>query len=59
MLASQDVGYTIEQMRLFAIGERTNDRGLMQTVADRMSEAETLAVAQYMASLMAPRAEDE
>jgi len=59
MLAGQDVGYTIEQMRLYATGKRTNDRGLMQTVADRMSEAETLAVAQYVASLMAPRAEED
>ncbi|EGV16708.1 c-type cytochrome [Thiocapsa marina] len=58
-LAGQDVGYTLEQMRLYAAGERTNDRGLMQTVADRMSEAETLAVAQYIASLMVLDAEEE
>lgn len=58
-LAGQDVGYTVEQMRRYAAGERTNDRGLMQTVADRMSEAETLAVAQYIASLMVLETEEE
>ena len=58
-LAGQDVGYTLEQMRRYAAGERTNDRGLMQTVADRMSEAETLAVAQYIASLMILDTEEE
>ncbi|NCC29290.1 MAG: cytochrome c4 [Gammaproteobacteria bacterium] len=58
-LAGQDVGYTLEQMRLYAAGERTNDRGLMQTVADRMSEAETLAVAQYIASLIVLDTEEE
>ncbi|MFB1487151.1 MULTISPECIES: cytochrome c [unclassified Thiocapsa] len=58
-LAGQDVGYTVEQMRRYAVGERTNDRGLMQTVADRMSEAETLAVAQYVASLMVLETEEE
>jgi mono/diheme cytochrome c family protein len=31
----------------------------MQTVADRMSEAETLAVAQYIASLMILDTEEE
>ena len=50
-LAGQDIDYMIVQMRHFAAGERTNDRGLMQTVADRLSEAETLAVAQFTASL--------
>lgn len=50
-LAGQSVDYTVEQMRRFASGERTNDRGLMQTVADRLTEEETQAVAQYLASL--------
>ena len=58
-LAGQDIGYTVEQMRRYAAGERTNDRGLMQTVADRMSEAETLAVAQYIASLTVLETEKE
>ncbi|UHD18340.1 c-type cytochrome [Thiocapsa bogorovii] len=58
-LAGQDIGYTLEQMRRYAAGERTNDRGLMQTVAERMSEAETLAVAQYIASLMVLDTEEE
>jgi cytochrome c553 len=58
-LAGQDVGYTVEQMRSYAAGERTNDRGLMQTVADRMSETETQAVAQYIASLMILDTEEE
>lgn len=58
-LAGQDVGYTLEQMRLYAAGERTNDRGLMQAVAQRMSEAENLAVAQYIAGLVVVESEEE
>lgn len=58
-LAGQDVGYTLEQMRLYAAGERTNDRGLMQAVAERMSEAENLAVAQYIAGLVVVESEEE
>jgi cytochrome c553 len=50
-LAGQDIGYTLEQMRLYAAAERTNDRGLMQAVASRMNEADKHAVAQYVASL--------
>nr|WP_207162339.1 c-type cytochrome [Thiocapsa imhoffii] len=51
-LAGQNVDYTVEQMRRYATGERTNDRGLMQTVADRMDEQDILAVAQFVASLV-------
>jgi cytochrome c553 len=50
-LAGQDVGYTLEQMRLYAAAERTNDRGLMQAIASRMNEADKQAVAQFVASL--------
>jgi cytochrome c553 len=50
-LAGQDVGYTLEQMRLYAAAERTNDRGLMQAIASRMNESDKLAVAQFVASL--------
>lgn len=57
-LAGQSADYVIEQMRLYAAGERTNDRGLMQTVADRITGEETLAVAQYIASLVEPDPEE-
>jgi len=50
-IAAQHVEYTIEQIKQFASGKRKNDKRLMQAVASRMSEDETKAVAQYLASL--------
>lgn len=59
LVAGQSVDYTLEQMRRFATRERTNDRGLMQTVAERLTENETRAVAQYIASLSLSDIADE
>jgi cytochrome c553 len=50
-LAGQHADYTIDQMRQYAAGQRTNGRRLMQTVAKRMTDAEARAVAEYIASL--------
>lgn len=50
-LAGQYTVYTIDQMQRFADGRRTNDKRLMQTVAARLGEADTRAVAEYIASL--------
>ena len=50
-LAAQHAEYTIAEMELFAAGKRTNDLRLMQTVANRMTEEEIRAVAEYIASL--------
>lgn len=58
-LAGQSIDYTLEQMRRFAAGERANDRGLMQTVSDRLTDDEIQAVAQYIASLNGLDAEEE
>lgn len=52
-LAGQYTVYTIDQMQRFADGRRTNDRRLMQTVAARLDEAKTRAVAEYVASMEA------
>jgi len=50
-VAGQHVEYTLEQMRQYATGKRTNGKKVMRTVAERLTEEETLAVAEYMASL--------
>ncbi|MDP1984454.1 MAG: c-type cytochrome [Sulfuritalea sp.] len=50
-VAAQHVEYTLDQIKQFATGKRKNDKRLMQAVASRMSEDETKAVAQYLASL--------
>lgn len=49
-LAGQHADYTMDQLKLFATGKRKNDRRLMQAVADRMTEQEIRAVAEYLAS---------
>jgi cytochrome c553 len=52
MLAGQDAGYTLQQMRNFDHDIRTNDRGrLMRTVAGRMNEEEMRAVSEYIAGM--------
>lgn len=48
-LAGQHAEYTIDQLKLFAAGKRKNDRRLMQAVANRMTEGEIRAVAEYLA----------
>lgn len=50
-VAAQHVEYTVDQIKQFATGKRKNDKRLMQAVASRMTEDETMAVAQYLASL--------
>jgi len=50
-VAGQHVDYTLDQFRLYAAGKRTNGARVMQAVAERMSEQEARAVAEYMASM--------
>ncbi len=51
-LAGQHSEYIYQQLKKFQTGERDNDKGLsMQSVAAKMSEAEMLAVAEYLTSL--------
>lgn len=51
-LAGQHREYTLQQMQQFHSGTRTNDRGrVMRALAERMSEAEMKAVAEYIAGL--------
>jgi len=50
-VAGQHVDYALDQFRLYATGKRTNGSRVMQAVANRMSEEETRAVSEYMASL--------
>jgi cytochrome c553 len=50
-LAGQNPEYTVDAMKLYAHGKRTNGVKVMRTVAERMTEQEMQAVAQYLASL--------
>ncbi len=50
-VAGQNVEYLLEQFRLYAAGKRTNGTRVMRTIAERMSEKETRAVSEYMASM--------
>ncbi|MDD5390897.1 MAG: c-type cytochrome [Gallionellaceae bacterium] len=50
-VAGQHVDYVLDQFRLYAAGKRTNGARVMQAVAERMSEQEARAVAEYMASM--------
>lgn len=50
-VAGQHVDYVLDQFRLYATGKRTNGARVMQTVAERMTEEEARAVAEYMASM--------
>lgn len=50
-VAGQHVEYTMGQFRLYASGKRNNGARVMQAVAERMTEQETRAVAEYMASM--------
>lgn len=54
-LAGQYPAYVLDQMQRFADGRRTNDKRLMQTIARRLGETETRAVAEYIASLEAQK----
>ncbi len=50
-VAGQSAEYTLEQFRLYAAGKRPYGKKVMRTVAERLSEKEARAVAEYMASL--------
>ncbi len=50
-VAGQNVEYTLEQFKLYAAGKRTNGTKVMQTIAERMTEQETRAIAEFMASM--------
>jgi len=51
-VAGQHQAYTIDQMMHFKNGTRTNDRiKMMRTVAERMTDEEVRAVAEYLAGL--------
>jgi len=50
-VAGQNVEYSVEQFCLYAAGKRTNGARVMKTIAERMTEKETRAVAEYMASM--------
>jgi cytochrome c553 len=50
-LAGQHPRYTEDQLKQFNSRERTNDNAVMHTVASKLSELETHAVAEYIATL--------
>lgn len=50
-LAGQHPRYTEDQIKQFNTRERTNDNAVMHTVASKLSELETHAVAAYIATL--------
>jgi cytochrome c553 len=50
-LAGQHARYTERQLRLFDKRERTNDNAVMHTVASKLTELETKAVASYISGL--------
>lgn len=50
-VASQNVEYTLEQFRIYTAGKRPFGKKVMRTVAERLSEKEARAVAEYMASM--------
>jgi cytochrome c553 len=50
-VSGQNAAYTEKQLLAFKAGTRTNDGGIMTTIAFRMSEHEIKAVADYMAGL--------
>ncbi len=50
-VAGQHAEYALEQMRLYASGERANGVRVMRTIAQRLTEEEKLAVIEYMSSL--------
>lgn len=50
-LAGQHPRYTEDQLKQFNKRERTNDNAVMHTIASKLSELETHAVAEYIATL--------
>ena len=50
-VAGQNQEYTLEQFRLYATGHRKFGKKVMRTVAERITEQEAKAVAEYIASM--------
>ena len=51
-LGGQYVDYTLAQLKAFKAGSRSNDdKNLMRTIVEKMSEEDMVAVANYIASL--------
>ena len=50
-LAGQHAQYTENQLKAFNRRERTNDNAVMHTIASRLTELETKAVASYLSGL--------
>ncbi len=50
-LAGQHPTYIVDQLKQFNKRERTNDNAVMHTIASRLSELETHAVAEYISTL--------
>lgn len=50
-IAGQNPEYTLEQFRLYAGGQRKFGKKVMRTVAERITEQEAKAVAEYIASM--------
>ena len=50
-VAGQHREYTLEQFRLYASGKRKHGKKVMRTVAERITEQEAKAVAEYIASM--------
>jgi cytochrome c553 len=51
-LAGQHQAYVVQQITNFKAGERTNDKGrVMRAVAERLTEQEAAAVAEYLAGM--------
>jgi cytochrome c553 len=50
-LAGQHAAYTERQLKLFNQRERTNDNAVMHSIASKLSELETKAVASYLSGL--------
>jgi len=50
-VAGQHADYVLEQFRLYAAGQRKFGKKVMRTVAERITEQEAKAVAEYIASM--------
>ncbi len=50
-LAGQHAAYTERQLKLFNQRERTNDNSVMHSIASKLTELETKAVASYLSGL--------
>lgn len=58
MVASQHAQYNSDQLRYFRSEQRANDNGrMMRNIARRMSDADILAVSEYMAGLQVEEAQ--